>query len=102
MTGATDHPAARAAREAREHAQKFRAIFDPDNSMSRELETLAFHIEGLLREREKLRDTLEIADSWISRWAPHVAHCVGGPECTCEKTAVLSMTRAALEQEDEG
>lgn len=40
-------------------------------------------------QRDELLEALEIAKSWIDRWAPHISICSGGYECTCGRTRVL-------------
>jgi hypothetical protein len=40
---------------------------------------------------------LEVADSWLTRWAAHVGPCIGGAACTCGLSRVRFDVASALE-----
>lgn len=48
---------------------------------------------------DRLREALEIADSWLTRWAAHVGNCQGGSKCTCGLSRVRYDVAHALETE---
>lgn len=64
-----------------------------------ERETLRSEVERQDREIERLRAALLIAQSWLDRWAAHVADCRGGDQCSCGLTRVRFDVAAALDQE---
>jgi hypothetical protein len=42
--------------------------------------------DALKSENEKLRDALNVAASWLERWAVHVGRCRGDHLCECGLT----------------
>lgn len=50
-------------------------------------------------EIERIRAALGIAQSWLDRWAVHVADCRDGYQCSCGLTRVRFDVAAALHQE---